>query len=180
METLSRRFAYGKWDEASTLINEVEYGIPRRQRELIDLSQRQLKAQRQAAQDISRSNIEAADIIAGEISRQTEELGDLISQVGGNIVSAIDQFCDRLCIELVEIRWELAQITDKLDQMLYVLRNSRNNEARQLVEQGVRHYLIEEYPEAESRFLRALDFDTTDYQVLMNIAFIEVHKENAR
>jgi len=63
-----------------------------------------------------------------------------------------------------------------MDRLLQVALNSRTNEANQLVKQGVRHFANEEYLEAEERFLRALDYDSTDYQVLMNLGFIAVHK----
>ena len=37
----------------------------------------------------------------------------------------------------------------------------------------------EQYAEAEERFQRALDKDSTDYQALLNLAFIEIHKGDA-
>ena len=73
----------------------------------------------------------------------------------------------------------MVQQNQTLEKILAVLQENRSNEARQLVSQGVRLYVNQQYDKAEERFLRAIDFDMTDYQVLMNLAYIELHKENA-
>ena len=156
----------------------------------IQLGKEQVEAQNKASQEIAKSNIDGAQIIASEIAYQTQALGVAIFEVGdkisGNILRAADQICDavdvlgdRLCVELSEIKWQLAQQNETLEKILEVLYESRNNEARQLVQQGVRHYVNNEYVEAEERFKLALGSDTTDYQVLMNLAYIEIHKDNS-
>jgi tetratricopeptide (TPR) repeat protein len=157
---------------------------------MIRLAERQLELQEAAAREIVESNIACAEMIASEIAQQTHTLKRTIDQVGErmseSISSAADQVSDaitvlgdRLCAELSEIEWQLAQENKTLEAILDVLRNSRNNETQQLVQQGVRHYVNEEYEEAEERFRRALEYDTTDYQVLMNLAYIEIHKDDA-
>lgn len=169
---------------------EVVYGIPRRQDLMIALAQQQIAAQEDAARQIARSNLAGSLVIVNELNRQTdilasgiEQLGDTlstsISESTERLVAAVDGLGDRMCASLDEIRWQLAQQGRTLDQILSVLLNSRNNEAQQLVRQGVRHYVNEQYEQAEERFRRALDYDSTDYQVLLNLAFIEIHKGDA-
>ncbi|MBU1626906.1 tetratricopeptide repeat protein [bacterium] len=174
------------WPGAFTPEAEIVYG----KRQMIRLAEQQIEVQKTAAQEIVKSNIAGAQVIAAEIGQQNLALDRSINQVGDRISDSIsfaaDQISyvigilgDRLCTELSEINWQLAQQNKTLEQILDVLRNSRNNETQQLVQQGVRHYVNKEYEEAEERFRRALEFDTTDYQVLMNLAYIEIHKDNA-
>lgn len=186
--SLVDRYIYGNsgWPRAFT----PEAGTPRRERQMIRLAEYQIEAQKAVGREIVRSNIAGAQIIASEIAQQTLALDRTIKQVGESISDSIsfaaDQISDaidilgnRLCAELSEIKWQLAQQNKTLEEILDVLRSSRNNEAQQLVQQGVRHYVNDEYEEAEERFRRALEYDTTDYQVLMNLAYIEIHKDNA-
>lgn len=181
---LARRFL-ADWPAPFTPQAELVYEGPRRQRELIAIGRQQLEAQRSAAKTIARSNIAAADIIANEISQQTAaleaSLRDYSNRVSSSVMDAADQMSaaievlgDRLCAYLGEIRWQLAQQGETLAGILRALRESRSNEARQLVEQGVRHYINEQYERAEERFRQALMQDTTDYQVLMNLGLIAV------
>jgi tetratricopeptide (TPR) repeat protein len=160
------------------------------QREMIRLAEQQVELQEAAAREIAESNIACAEMIAAEIAQQThtlkrtinqvgERMSDSISSAADQVSDAIDVLGDRLCAELSEIEWQLAQENKTLETILDVLRNSRNNETQQLIQQGVRHYVNEEYEEAEERFRRALEYDTTDYQVLMNLAYIEIHKHDA-
>lgn len=168
---------------------EIVFETPRRERQMISLARQQIEAQNAAGHKISKSNIVGAQIIAAEIAQQTQALDRTMNQVGDRISGsisiaadqlsdAIDYLGDRLCLELSEIKWQLAQQNKTLEGILEVLYKSRNNEARQLVQQGVRHYVNDEFEEAEERFNLALSFDTTDYQLLMNLAYIEIHKEN--
>jgi len=163
------------------------YGVPRRQRQLIEIGRQQVEVQRASVQTIARSNIASAQIIAAEIQQQTlaldERLCKYSDRVSSSVMDAADQISsaieflgDRLCAYLGEIRWELAQQSETLAGILHVLRESRSNEARQLVEQGVRHYTNEQYDRAEERFKQAIEKDTTDYQVLMNLGLVAVHK----
>ncbi len=163
------------------------YESPRRQEELIAIGRQQLDAQRSAARTIARSNLAAAEIIANEINQQTTALeaglrdyatlvSSSVRDAADQIAAAIDVLGDRLCAYLGEIAWQLAQQGETLAGILRTLRESRSNEARQLVEQGVRHYINEQYERAEERFRQALAQDTTDYQVLMNLGLIAVQK----
>lgn len=192
--------AEGKTD-AEKLRNELLVESPNRQRAMINLAERQIKTQEVAAREIVASNIEGAKMVATQIDQQTQEmrleireqtsqLQSTFESVGANISGSISSAADqisssiealgnKLSMELSEINWQIVQQNQKLDKILSVLSENRSNEARQLVAQGVRLYVNEQYEKAEERFLRALDFDMTDYQVLMNLAYIELHKENA-
>lgn len=190
--SLIDRFRYGhsQWPAPFTPEAEMYIEGAKRQREMIYLARQQIDAQNLAAKNISQSNLIGAQIIAKELGHQTKVLDNSIKQVGNliaeevsasteKITSAIDHLNDSLCFELSEIQWQLAQLNKTLEKILKVLSENRSNEARQLVQQGVRHFVNEEIDEAEERFKLALSFDTTDYQVLMNLGYIEIHKNNA-
>lgn len=190
--SLVHRYHYGNsgWPNPFTPEAELIYNTPRREMEMIHLGRQQIEAQNNASREIAKSNLIGAQIIATEIEQQTQALDRTINQVGdrisGSITLAADQISDaidmlggRICVELSEIKWQLTQQNETLEKILEVLNQSRNNEAKQLVQQGLRHYVNDEFEEAEERFKLALKFDTTDYQVLMNLAFIELHKDNA-
>ncbi|MFH0775294.1 MAG: hypothetical protein V2A53_07395 [bacterium] len=190
--SLINRYTYGNsdWSSISSLEAEIVYESPRREREIISLAKRQLEAQHNISREIVRSNIAGAQIISAEIAQQSAVLNSNIHRIGNQISEEISDAADQIsniieivgdhiCVELVEIRWELSQQNKIMEEILEVLHQNRNNEARQLVRQGVRHYVNEEYEEAEERFREALKSDTTDYQVLMNIGYIEIHKDNA-
>ena len=191
-KALAHRFHYGNsdWPAPFTPEAELVYETPRREREMIHLAHKQIEAQNSAAKEIAESNKFGSQIVAAEIQQQTLTLDRTINQIGSRIsdsisfasdqiTDAIDLLGDRICLELTEIKWQLAQQNKTLEKILEVLYESRNNEVRQLVQQGLRHYVNDEFEEAEERFKLALSFDTTDYQVLMNLAFIEIHKENS-
>ena len=186
---LATRFL-SSWPGLFTPAGELVYEAPRRQRQLISIGQQQIEAQRASAKAIAKSNLVAAQIISAEINQQTAILEDGLrkysAQVSSSIMDASEQISaavellgDRLCSYLGEIRWELAQQSEILTGILHSLRESRNNEARQLVEQGVRHYANEQYDRAEERFRQALEQDTTDFQVLMNLGLIAIQKDAA-
>ena len=191
MGDLARHFIYGRqaWPGIFEPDSEIYYSGPRRQRELIRLSQAQIEAQKDCARGIAQSNLHSAQIVANEVQRQTDALemamGSMTQVLSSDIQVASSQITDaivelgqQLSFELSEIRWQLAQQQETMERILSVLTNSRNNEAQQLVKQGLRHYQNDQYQEAEERFRKALEFDTTDYQVLMNLAYIEVHKDD--
>lgn len=189
--SLIDKYTYGvsKWPAPLTPEAEILYENPRRQNEMINLARQQIDVQKEAARAVVQSNIAGAQIISAEIYQQTQilesvidrmsnKLADGIAIAADQITNSIDVLGDRLCAELSEIKWQLCQQNDSLEKILDLLRNSRNVEAQQLVRQGVRHYVNKEYEEAEERFKKALGFDTTDYQVLMNLGYIEIHKDN--
>jgi len=186
--SLIDRYTYGhsSWPAPFTPEAEILLENPRRQNEMLQLAQHQIEVQKAASRAVVQSNIAGAQIISNEIAQQTRILENMIGGMTLGIAAAADQISDsidilgdRLCAELAEIRWQLSQQNESLEKILDLLRNSRNNEAQQLVKQGVRHYVHGEYLESEERFRKALDFDTTDYQVLMNLAYIEMHKGNS-
>lgn len=191
-QSLIERFTYGNAGGVTPqeqILNEITEKSPTRQRAIISLAKQQIEVQKQTAEAIIKSNLAGAGIIVNEIAQQTQVLENTVHYVGEqlskDIFSAADQMSkavamlgDRLCIELSEIHWQMVQQNATLEEILYVLQENRNNEARQLVRQGIRHYVNEEFGEAEERFKRAIEFDTTDYQVLMNLGYIEIHKNN--
>lgn len=172
-------------------MGELVYEAPRRERMMIELARQQIAAQEETARKIALSNLAGAQVIVNELNQQTgilageireleERLSDDLSETTERITYAVDRLGDRICASLDEVRWQLVQQGRTLDQILRVLTESRNNEAQQLVRQGVRLCATEEYEEAEQVFREALGKDKTDYQVLMNLAFIEIHKGNAQ
>lgn len=182
----SERFL-ARWPKRWTPEAELVYGIPRRQQQLIAIGQQQLELQQRAAREIGASGVAAAQIIAAELEQQTADLEECIEScvagLASNLADAADQISaaaevlgDRLCAHLGEIAWQLAQQEDVLRGILHTLHENRSNEARQLVNQGVRHYLNEQYDRAEERFQQALAQDTTDFQVLMNLGHLAVRK----
>ncbi|RJP92426.1 MAG: hypothetical protein C4518_07170 [Desulfobacteraceae bacterium] len=174
------------------LFDEITCESPRRQEILISLAEQQIEVQKDVAQEIITSNLTGAKIVTQEIAQQTlaleyavQNVGKEVSAAGEQVSYAIERLGRQLSSALYEIKWQLAQIKNQIAQqnkimkdILTVLKNNRNNEAQQFVRQGLRHYLNEEYAEAEERFKRGLDYDTTDYQILMNLAYIEIHKNN--
>ena len=167
--------------------NELTQAGPKRQRALLTLTKQQIEAQQLAAKQIVASNIAGAEMVATEIQQQTRSLEQSLQQVGTTLTQemssnteklsyAVEQLGDRISMEMAEMRWEMAQQNQTLEKILHVLRENRSNETRQLVQQGIRLYINEQYDKAEERFKRALDYDMTDYQVLMNLAYIELHK----
>jgi len=158
--------------------------------ELQSLAKEQIKIQKTTSEDITRRNVEGAQIISSEIDQQTHELERAMERFASNVSAsvllaadqisdAVDMLGDHICADLDEIKWQLAQQNEALDQILRVLQQSRSNEANQLVQQGTRLYINGEYEDAEERFRLALELDKTDYQVLMNLGFIEIRKDNA-
>jgi tetratricopeptide (TPR) repeat protein len=191
--SLAQRFHSGnsEWANPFTLQAGRVDETPRSEMEIIRSARQQIDVQNAVGREIAGSNVVGAQIITNEIEEQTQalnkstnEIGERISEsiilAADQISDAIDMLGDRLCLELSEIKWQLAQRNKTMEEILEVLNQSRNNEARQLVQQGLRHYINAEFEEAEERFKLALSFDTTDYQVLMNLAFIEIHKENTK
>lgn len=195
-KTLRDRFYYGnsEWPSFFSPEAELVYKSPRRQEQLITLAQVQIQVQKDTAKKIRQSSLEAADIVAAEIESQTSEftnsledlrgsvegLGDTIAWAFGEaaerLASEIDRAANRICADLTEIRWQLAQQQETLTGILRVLSESRNNEARQLVKQGIRYYINSQIPTAKKLFKDALEKDATDYQVLMNLGFIALEE----
>src|ERR1035441_9216150 len=167
-------YGHGDWPSVFSPAADSVYKQPVREMQMISIAKQQLAAQERARNDIVKSNIAGAQIIACEMERQTQALEGAIQGMGRQVADAIGASADQvtgaieelgqaLCMELSEIRWQLAQQSATLDKILEILSESRSNETRQLVRQGLRHYLNGEYTEAEERFRKALDFDTTDY-----------------
>jgi len=173
-----QKYQFGNWDSRLGPPGDFFYGIPARQRELIALTREQIRAQNEASQRIQNSNAEAADMLVREIERGNNSLSEAIASAGASLEYTIGQVGDRVCAELSEIQWELQQQLEISRQILEVLRKPRNTQSQELVRQGVRNYVNGKYQEAEDRFLRAHELDNTDYQVLVNLSYIALHKDN--
>lgn len=183
-------YGHNEWPSPFSPAGVTLYDQPNRERQMINIARQQLAVQESARKDIIKSNIAGAQIIACEMQRQTQTLESAIQDMGkqvtdsigasaDQIISAIEELGQALCMELSEIRWQLVQQNETLDKILEVLSENRSNEARQLVRQGARLYLNEDYIGAEEVFHEALRYDRTDYQVLMNLAFLGLHKNDA-
>jgi hypothetical protein len=178
--TLVKRYTFGNLHIApSSQEGYLLYGISARQRELVSLAKSQVEAQKEAARNIMSSHFQAAQMISREVENQTRDLERSVGQMSDEISSALDYLGDRVCGDLSEIRWELAQLRAASEQILQVLKRPRSTEAQELIRQGVRHLVNNEIVEAEDRLRKALERDTTDYQVLMNLSYIALHNNNA-
>ena len=188
-QNFEHRFGYGgsKWPS----FNDPQYDLvverPRREQKMLQLASDQIKMQHDCAELVANSTISGAMTIASELRDQTnilensvESLKNKLSNDIGNqtdiLHKSISSIGQMLAIELGETNWILSQQSETLTEILKILKSSRNNEAQQLLRQGVRHLQNEQYVAAEERFLKALEYDTTDYQVLMNLGYIAVHK----
>lgn len=178
-KTTIQKYQYGNSEIISPFGPEGDffYGVPARQRELVSLAKKQIQVQEAAAERIHRSNVEAADMIVREIECSNNSLKSTIESAGATIANAIEVVGDRVCAELSEIQWELQQQLEVSERILEVLQKPRSTESQELVRQGVRNFVNGKYQEAEDRFLRAHDLDNTDYQVLVNLSYIALHKE---
>ena len=153
---LAHRFLYGnsEWPGSSDPQSGKVSGAHERAMKMVHQLRQQIDAQKMTGDEIANSSMEGAQVIAAEIMEQTEALekttDQILESIIGSITMAADQISDsidmlgdRLCIELTEIKWQLTQRDKKLDEILEVLNESRHNEARQLVQQGLRHYINE-------------------------------------
>lgn len=178
---LMHRYTFGvrPWPSSLTRVSSLD-----------QLARINIEAQRAAAQDISANYSRAAATVAAEINHQTNLLESHISRLGDEIrkeiaigsrqiVEAVEYLSDRVSTHLEDISWQLRQQNETLQGILLTLKNSRNNEAQQLLRQGRRHYFNCEFDEAEERFRKALEFDSTDYQVLMNLAFTALNRNDS-
>jgi tetratricopeptide (TPR) repeat protein len=184
--SLISRFTFGnsEWPAAFTPEYEIFNEMPAQQRELLQLGRRQIAAQREAASRIASSNLSVARIVARELESSSEQIemvvGDLsttftdsFESMSGRFDNAIRRLEERTCGLLEELIWQVAQLRGPLLDILKVLQESRSNEARQLVAQGVRCYETGEYQDAEELFQNALKEDRTYYQALMYIGYID-------
>jgi tetratricopeptide (TPR) repeat protein len=176
--TLIQRFTYGNFVDPSPFRSQAgaPWSVSERQRELIALAKVQIAAQREATAEIVNVHLACTEILTKELQQQTLRLEETIRAGADAVVTALDDLGDRIAGELVEIRWELVQLRAVSEQILAVLKRPRSTEARELLQQGVRNLINDKIAQAEERFTLALRLDNTDYQVLMNLASVELHK----
>jgi tetratricopeptide (TPR) repeat protein len=179
--SLVRRFVVGHsdWPGPATPEGQLVYTLPERQQQLVFLARRQLAESALARHQVVESNLEGAELVASSIEHLEGALVQATSEAAKATIESIKDLGSLLSGGLEEIKWELTQSNVTLGGILRTLQQSRSNEAQQLLKQGIRHSRIGEYVEAEERFRLALSFDTTDFQVLMNLGFISLHKDDA-
>jgi tetratricopeptide (TPR) repeat protein len=178
--SLIQRYMYGNFATYPALPPESDFfGLPARHREVVQIARAQIAVQQQAAAAIVQSNMESADLICREIREQTQRLEDSLREGAEAVVAAVADLGSRVVGELVEIRWELIQLNATAGQLLEVLRRPRSTEASELLSQGLRNLINDKIEQAEERFLRALELDNTDYQVLMNLSGVALRKGEA-
>lgn len=189
---LMHQFTFGRnfmLKEAVSLPTELFAGGSVAEREMIRLGRIGVQAQLAAGEEISRSVLAGAHIVAAQTAAQTLELEASLARMERSIsreiqagtaqvVDAIHELAAQLAIDMAAIRWQLEQQTSILRGILKVLEESRPNEARQLVQQAVQHLRVGQIEKAEERLMRALEYDTTDYQVLMNLGYVCLHKDD--
>jgi len=120
----------------------------------------------------------STEIINDSIAASTNAIINTLKDGFGMISENVLRVGEALCLDLQDIKWYLNQQNSATSQILGVLQNSRNNEANQLVKQGIKQFLFQDYIQAEKCFNKALEYDSTDYQLLMNLGYLEIQKEN--
>lgn len=110
-----------------------------------------------------------------EIHEQTDQLVNVIQNSAADIASAIDNAADRICANLELITWQIQQISNQLDTLIYLTQYKRRTEATELLQQATRHMQAGNYNDAKERLLRAYELDNTDYQVLYNLGLVSIH-----
>jgi len=180
-KSLLQRYTYGNFGDLPTFSAEEDFllGGPVRQRELVALAKSQLALTSDATAMLRKSRSEVAAVVCCELERQTAALSEVVREVTDRVATAVDNLADQVSAELCEIRWQLVQLRSSTDQILQVLKRPRSIEAQELLRQGLRDLVNDKLEQAEDRFLRALDLDHTDYQVLMNLSAVELRKDNA-
>ena len=181
-KTLIQRFTHGNFVDLPTFSAEADFfvGDPVRQRELIALTETQIELARKATTALRDSTSEVASVIREELDRQTAAISDVVRQGADRVVSAVDDLADRVSAELVDVRWQLVQLGSTSEQVLQVLKRPLSTEAQDYLRQGIRNLVNDKLEPAEERFLKALELDNTDYQILMNLAAVGLRKGNAQ
>ncbi|HKG21514.1 MAG TPA: hypothetical protein VKC34_06410 [Blastocatellia bacterium] len=181
-KSLIQRYTTGNFSDLPTFSPEADFflGGPARQRELLALTKAQIALQQDASTALHNAVSDMAMVVRRELEDQTAILSHVIRDGADRVVSAIDELGDRLSAEIAEIRWQLVQLRATNEQILQVLRRPRSTQAQELLGQGIRNLVNDKLEQAEDRFIRALDLDNTDYQVLMNLSAIELRKGDAR
>jgi len=123
--------------------------------------------------------------ISSMLAREAEQSREVAMRLHEDLVGHVEEMTSSVAAlegslsgHLGELKWLAEQQNQTLDTILDTLRHRRRAEAQELLEQALRHLLIDEYDLADERLQKALEFDTTDYQVLMNLAFIRVHQND--
>ncbi|MDA8020318.1 MAG: hypothetical protein MPN21_23005 [Thermoanaerobaculia bacterium] len=178
---LVQRFVHGNFAVASLVDSEADQhlGVPARQRQLLSLVKSQAAVSDRTLKVLETQSAELRAVVQNEIGRHSASLESAVQQGAAVVAAAVDELGRKLSAELVGILWELHQIRKTEDQILEVLKRPRSTEAKELLQQGVRHLVNDKIKDAEERLLLARQFDSTDYQILMNLSAVELHKGNA-
>lgn len=118
-------------------------------------------------------------MIADELQQQTLDLAQAFSSSIAEVSDAVRESTGVICDGLREISWGLAQVSDKLDTLIYLQKNKRNVEAQELLKQALLHLRAENYDFADERLRIAFDKDNTDYAVLYNLGVVAIFRDQA-
>lgn len=164
---------------------------------LVYMLDQQIAYQNKSSQAIINSNQKNAETIAQEINQQTKQLSSLkeeliqIEELSSERFDRLGELIETKFNEvnrelrkgnqlLSEIKWQLIQVNKNLSRIINLLENKRNTEARELVRQGVRLFIYNKVEISKERFLKAYELDKTDYQVLLNLGFVELRLNNVK
>ena len=198
MSALMERYMYGQsdgmflhGDEKAQILDEMRADGPDRHNRIMRLARRQVEVQRVAAREIAKSGLEGAKTIAEAVVQQTDAMASAIDQAAGRIsreknasprerLEALAGLEVAFCLDLSEIKWQLAQQIDPLDPLLEGLRQHRSPDAQHLLQQGIAHFAHGHLAKAVESLRSALEYDDRDYQVLVNLGHHAIHKGDAK
>ncbi|MBF0459879.1 MAG: SUMF1/EgtB/PvdO family nonheme iron enzyme [Magnetococcales bacterium] len=201
MPSLWERYTYGLAEQRvsgdgeqmeTQSIDALPVDGAEQQNRMIALVRQQIAAQQAASRAMAASGVAGAKQVAAEVAQQAAILANAIDTVASETIQGMASTPNEmteflfgqeraLCFELAEIKWWVAQQGGgggTPETVLGISCQHQTNAVQRLLRQGVRHYVNGEYQEAEQRFRRALKRDSTDYQVLTNLGYIAIRKED--
>lgn len=131
-----------------------------------------MEGERRAAALASLREAEAHDTLRRTLVETVETARRAITDT----TLAVDALHAGLARQLSGIEWLVADTNAAVHGILRVLRDSRSNECRQLLEQAERNLAAGYLPEAEDRLRKALTYDNTDYGVHQQLGLVSVRR----
>lgn len=156
---------------------------PKRRRRWAFVVSDQASRLERAALELEREAVEGAASIARELEVEAARLERLFRSlepdpagartaarmIGPEFLRLVDQCAQGLAVGCLELEWQVyLQAQDLLGDTAAA--------GPDLLQQGLRHYLLEQYGEAEERLLRALHDDSTSFGALVTLAFLAGHR----
>lgn len=130
--------------------------------------EQQAVATRAAIDEQTRQNAEHARILKATIEESSEAVRREVSNVGAAVKENTAELRG-LATQVTQLAWLQVEQNRTLQHILALIRESRANECRQLVDQGERNFRAGYLAEAEERFKLALTYDSTDYMTHQNL-----------